>query len=371
MNVSASRSLTIGIDASSAVSAERTGVAKLVGRLIEHLEAMDDANKYVIYHRLSRWKNREYFYRPKRATTKVKVLQEPFFTGRGIDVFHGPDARLPKIRGPRLVATVNDLFSLVSDEFADEKFRSKKIERYRDIARRADRIICISESTRRDFIRFFPDAEPRTCVIYAGVDEIFYRRSKEEIERVRKKLGVRSDYILYVGALSKRKNMLRMFDAFRQARHQMGEDLQFVAVGRLTYGGDEILRYIEDNRCADQILLPGYVPDRDLPAIYSGARLLLFATLYEGFGMPILEALACGTPVVTSNVSSSAEIAGDAACLVNPMDQEEIVKGLLLVLNGNKPVGADFPSRAPQFKWPTMATETLSVYQKVGLKRAT
>ncbi|NQU07474.1 MAG: glycosyltransferase family 4 protein, partial [Candidatus Abyssubacteria bacterium] len=272
--------MRIGIDASSMAVPQKTGVARYVLRLVERLEKLDDENEYVIYYRLSRWKRRKYFYRPTKATTRVKLFQEPFFAGRGIDVFHGPDARLPKIRGPRacapkLVATVHDLFSLVSEEFADDKFRKKKIARYKDIAERADRIVCDSESTRRDFTRFFPEAESKTCVIYPGVDDRFSPRGEAEIEGVRRKYGIGPEYILYVGSLSKRKNILRMFEAFREVRRQRGGDIQFVAAGRLTHGKEEILSYLKDNRCDGRILLPGYVPDEDLPALYSGARLFL------------------------------------------------------------------------------------------------
>jgi glycosyltransferase involved in cell wall biosynthesis len=243
--------MRIALDASSAAVSQRTGVAKYIHRLIEHLEKADDNNEYLIYYRLSRWKKRAHFYRPTKTTTKVRLFQEPFLKTRGIDVFHGLDARLPNIRGPKLVVTVHDVFSLVSEDFADEKFRRKKIARYEDIAKRADRIICDSQSTRQDFIRFFPEAEPKTCVIYMGVDEQFYPRPEEEVERVKRKYGVRSDYILYVGELSRRKNILRMFEAFRQVRRQLGKDLQFVAAGKFTYGKEEILEYLrENNRCA-------------------------------------------------------------------------------------------------------------------------
>lgn len=329
--------MKVAIDASSAAVPQKTGVAKHIQRLIEHAEELDDENEYVIYYRLSRRKNRRYFYHPQKRTTKVGLFQEPFFTGRGLDIFHGPDARLPKIRGPRLIATVHDLFSLVSEEFAENKFRRKKISRYGDIAKRADRIICDSQSTRRDYIRFFPEAEPKTCVIYMGVDERFHPRPEEEVELVKRKCGVRSDYILYVGELSKRKNILRMFEAFRRARDQLGEDVQFVAAGKLTYGKEEILKYIEDNRCGDRILLPGYIPEKDLPALYSGARLFLFATLYEGFGLPILEAMGCGTPVVTSNVSAMPEIGGGFVSEVDPCEINQIASAIGNILGERNP----------------------------------
>jgi len=353
--------MRIAIDASSAAISKKTGVAKYITRLIEHLEGLNEGNEYRIYYRLSRWKKREYFYRPRRQTTKVRLFQEPFFRAAGIDVFHGPDARLPRIRGPKLVATVHDLFSLVSDEFADEDFRRKKAAQYKDIAERADRIICVSESTRSDFVRFFPEAAAKTCVIYEGVDEQFYPRPDSEVMRVKEKYGIPGDYVLYVGALSKRKNIIRMFDAFRQVRRQTGSDIQFVAAGKLTYGKEEILKYIEDNRCEREIPLPGYVADEDLPALYSGARVLLFTTLYEGFGLPILEALACGTPVVTSNMSATAEVGGALVRQANPTSVEEIASclGEALSDSGRERVSLN---PAGRFSWGRTAELTLGEY---------
>ncbi len=360
--------MKIAIDASSSAVQKKTGVAKYILRLIEYLEQQDDDNEYVVCYRLSRWKKREFFYRPRRKTTKVRLFQEPFFSCRGIDVFHGPDSRLPNIRGPKLVTTVHDVFSLFFDKYADRGFREKKIARYRDVAERADRIICVSESTRRDFLKFFPMAEPRTCIIGEGVDEQFFPRSKEEIDRIRRKYGIRCDYVLYVGALSMRKNVLRMFEAFQKVRRQWGKDLQFVAVGKLTFGRDEILNYVEHNKDDDEILLPGYVPDEDLAALYSGARLFLFTTLYEGFGLPILEALACGTPVLTSNVTSMPEVGGDAVSTADPWDVDDIKQKMLDCLgdpHSAAPRRDGTTKVPPHMSWDRMARDTIRTYAEL------
>lgn len=356
--------MKIALDASSAAASQRTGVAKYVHRLIEHLEMVDDDNEYLIYYRLSRWKKRASFYRPTKTTTRIRLFQEPFTKTKGIDVFHGLDARLPNVRGPKLVVTVHDVFSLVSEDFADEKFRKKKIARYEDIARRADRIICDSRSTRSDFLRFFPDADMKTRVIYPGIDEQFYARPEPEIERIKSKYGIQSEYILYVGELSERKNIPRMVEGFQQARKGVNVDLQFVIVGKLSYGKEGIVRYLEGKECGDSILLVGYVPDEDLPALYSGARLLLFTTLYEGFGMPILEALACQTPVISSNLSSMSEIGGDAVMRADPRKVEEIAACLTETLT-RAPDGApalDFADVTRQFSWKRAAEQTLAEY---------
>jgi len=367
--------MRIGIDASSAVLEHKTGVAKYIIRLIEHLEDLDSENEYVvlyhlprIFYRPGRWEKRRYFYRPKKETTKVQVFQEPLCIGRGIDLFHGADGHVPRFHRPKLVATIHDVYPLISHEISTGKYRQKKKRHYSRVARRADKIICVSESTRRDFVRFFPEAEPKISVIYEGVDEPFYPRSAAEVDRVKKKYGLHSDYILYIGWITKRKNVLRMFEAFRHAQGQLDEDLQFLAAGRLSYGWEEIEKYLQDNRLQNRILLPGYIPDEDLPALYTGARLFLFTTLHEGFGLPILEALSCGTPVLTSNVSAMNEVVSELTCRVCPTSSEEIAEKIIEILqkdatNESKPkrnllAGSDY-------SWETMAKRILDVYRSI------
>jgi len=351
----------IAIDATSAAVPHRTGIARYIQSLIEHLKEIDQENEYWVCYRLSRLKEFRHLYRPAAKNARVRFFQEPFPPGRGIDVFHGPDARLPRLSGPRMVATVHDLLVLLSEGFAGEKFRNTKIARYRDIARRAHRIVCVSESTRRDFLRFFPEAEPRICVIPEGVDSRFSPRAAPEVSRVRKKYDMGPDYVLYVGDLSRRKNVVRMIEAFRQAMRAVGGGVQFVLAGKLCLGDEEVVECVRSNRGDDRIRFLGYVADEDLPALYSGARLFFFTTLYEGFGLPILEALACGTPVLTSNVSASAEIAAEVTRKVNPLSPEEMAAALVDLL-GRSDTAADKAARqeaARRYGWRLMAERML------------
>ena len=206
-------------------------------------------------------------------------------------------------------------------------------------------------------------------MIYLGVDDAFAPQPADEIDRIRKKYGIESDYVFYVGALSVRKNALRMFEAFQRARERTDSNLQLVAAGRLTYGKDRILDYVEKNRCGDEILLPGYVPDEDLPALYSGAKAFLFATRYEGFGLPVLEAAACGVPVVTSNIGSTAEIADGIARLVDPLSVEDISEALLHVMDAGRSAGEGVVSDLPKRKWTDMARDVLSIYEELMRNR--
>lgn len=352
----------IAIDATSAAVAHPTGIARYIHRLIEHLEQIDCENEYWLCYRLSRLRAFRRFYRPGRQNVRIRIFQEPFSPGRGMDVFHGPDARLPGFSGPRMVATVHDLLVLLSEGFAGEKFRRATVGRYRDIAGRACRIVCVSESTRRDFLRFFPEAEPRTCVIPEGVDSRFSPRAAAEVSRVRQKYDIGPDYVLYVGDLSRRKNVVRMIEAFRRAMWAFGGSLQFVLAGKLCGGDEEVVECVRSkNRGDGRIRFLGYVADEDLPALYSGARLFFFATLHEGFGLPILEALACGTSVLTSNVSASAEIAAEVTRKVNPLSLEEMAAALVDLL-ARPDTAEDKAARqeaASRYGWRLMAERML------------
>ncbi len=364
--------MRIAIDASSAAVPRKTGIARYIHRLIEHLGRIDRENEYLVCYRLSRLRSFRHFYRPGRKNMRVRIFQEPFFFGRGVDLFHGPDARLPGFSGPRMVATVHDVSSLVSDAFAGDKFRRAVIDRYRDIAGRADRIVCVSESTRKDFLRFFPEAEPRTAVIPEGVDSRFSPSPAGEVSRVRQKYGIGPNYVLYVGDLSRRKNVVRLIGAFLRSWRDAGGSFQFVLAGRLCEGDEEVVQCVQARRGDDRIRFLGYVADEDLPALYSGAKVFFFATLYEGFGLPILEALACGTPVLTSNVSSSAEIAAEATWKVNPHREEEMAEALadLLVRPDTDAARAARREAARRYDWRLTAERMLKqIYLPLGASR--
>lgn len=353
--------MRIAIDASSAAMPRKTGIARYIHRLIDHLGQIDRENRYLVYYRLSRLRWLRHFYRPRWKNMRVRIFQEHLSSGRGLDMFHGPDARLPGFSGPRMVATVHDVFSLVSDAFAGERFRRSVIARYRDIAGRADRIVCVSECTRRDFLRFFPEAESRTVVIPEGVDSRFSPSPAVEVSRVRQKYGIGPNYALYVGDLSRRKNVVRLIGAFRRSWRAAGGALQFVLAGRLCEGDEEVVECVQAHRGDDRFRFLGYVADEDLPALYSGAKVFFFATLYEGFGLPILEALACGTPVLTSNVSSSAEIAEEATWKVNPHSEEEMAEALVDLLSRPDPDAAKASRReaARRYDWRLTAERML------------
>ncbi len=362
--------MKIAIDASCLARPDRTGVGVYAFNLVQNLARIDGENEYTLCYRLSRLRRLKHFVRISQPNFRTRIIQEPFnlLLKRSVDLFHGPDARLPEFERARRVVTVHDLFSLVSDEFSDPAFIRKKKERYAELARSADRIITVSASTRGDIVERLGVPEERITVVPLGKDEIYRPVDRVEARQVAERHGIDRPYLFFVGNLSARKNLVRMLEAFGSLRSGIGGDLLFVMSGNVTFGGDEVMAAIDRLGVAGRVKALGFVPRDDLPALYSGAEAFMFATLYEGFGIPILEAMACGTPVIASNISAHPEVAGAAALLVDPRDSAAIGDALERILdNGGlrKDLIEKGLARAARFSWEAMARRTLRVYEEL------
>jgi glycosyltransferase involved in cell wall biosynthesis len=232
-------------------------------------------------------------------------------------------------------------------------------------ARNARLILTPSESTRRDVVRLLDVSPTRVRVIPEAAGPTF-RPVESGRERLDAAYGVRSPYVLYVGTIEPRKNLARTLRAFgRIARSR--PDLRFVMVGPLGWKYAEILRETERPELAGRVALLGYVPEIDLPALYSHATAFVYASLYEGFGLPVIEAMACGTPVVTANGSSMAELGENAALLVDPLDEDAIASALERLL-ADAALRADLRNRglarAGLYSWERTALETVAAYRE-------
>jgi len=372
----------IALDVSSAVRPEATGVAMHIRRLVAALARVDAEDRFTLVHRLARLKARGEFVRPPAPNFRTKLMLEGFhpFFGRQVDVFHGLDARLP---GPwmkaRLVVTIHDVFSaLQSNDFATPEFRALKAARYRDLVARAERIIVMSETCRRDVLATLHPDPARLRVVYSAAGEEFHPRGAEEVAAVRARYGLERPYLLYVGTINRRKNVPAMVRAFAQARARTRSDVRLAIAGRVGFGGEELREAIasvppagrEDigGGAADAVKLLGYVPDEDVPALYCGAWGLLFVTLYEGFGIPVVEAFSCGCPVLGTTAGSVPEVAGGAALLADPKNVEEIAAQIEKLLTGEA-LRAELRqkglARARDFSWEKSARACVEVYREL------
>ncbi|RME33796.1 MAG: glycosyltransferase family 1 protein [Thermoflexia bacterium] len=289
------------------------------------------------------------------------------FVGR-VDLFYSPDFVLPPtLHTTRTLLTVHDLsFLRYPEHFVPKLVRY--LERVvPDSVRRADRVLADSEATRTDLIELLGTPPEKVEVLYSGVDERFRPDGEEgEGERLRARYGLDRPYVLAVGTLQPRKNYVRLIRAF--VRLPAGETVLVIAGGR-GWMYEEVLE--EAVRFPHRVRVLGFVDEEDLPALYRGARLFVMPSFYEGFGLPVLEAMACGVPVVCSGVSSLPEVAGDAALLVDPADEEGLAEAMRRALEDGalreqmRTLGL---ARAATFTWDRAARQLLEGLRKVGRK---
>ena len=284
----------------------------------------------------------------------------------GTSLFHATEHLLLPLSSIPTVLTVHDLI------FRHLPEHHKSLNRwYLNLTmplycHRATRIITVSEFTRRDLIAAYAIPEEKITVIYEAASPRFRPQSEAVVARVRAQYGLPARYLLFVGTIEPRKNLTRLLSAF-EAIHAEGLSDALVIVGQRGWLYGDFFSALEQSPAQRAVILPGFVPDPDLPGVYAGAQALVLPSLYEGFGLPVLEAMACGTPVACSATSSLPEVAGDAALLFDPRDTDEIAVALRRVLSRGdlREALADLgTAQAGRFSWRRVAAETQSVYDR-------
>jgi glycosyltransferase involved in cell wall biosynthesis len=232
---------------------------------------------------------------------------------------------------------------------------------------RANHIIAVSEQTRRDVIAAYGVPAEKITVIYEAADDRFRPQPPESVAAVRALYHLPERYLLFVGTLEPRKNLIRLLAAFERLHAERLTDA-LVIVGKRGWLYDDFFARLAGSPARQAVIFPGFVPDADLPAVYAGAQALAFPSEFEGFGLPVLEAMACGAPVVCSSTSSLPEVAGGAALLVDPADTDALAAALRQIL-GDPGLAADLARRgvaqAACFSWSRAAAETLAVYRRL------
>lgn len=309
---------------------------------------------------------------------KSTLLRSSFFLSAGlvleqIDIFHGLDqAGIPFFfKKGKCVVTFHDVIALVLPETFPLKYRLVFQVGFSAIRRQADMVIVPSESAREDVVRYLKVDQGRIVIIPYGCEERFRPvGDPERFEAVRRKYGLPERYVLFVGVLQPRKNVATLLRAFSLlVVEKLGQDLKLVVAGESGWGLTEIRKMVGSLGLQDRVVFAGSIEDEDLPDLYRGAHLFVYPSLYEGFGLPILEAMACGIPVITSNISSMPEVAGDAAVLVDPRDPEGLASAMASVLTDEalrEKLGQKGIARARGFSWDAVARKTLEVYTSLG-----
>lgn len=323
----------IGLDATYSVGKQLSGVGKYSLHLMEGLVRLFPGLRLRRYYRPHRW---------MRAPWPKRLLLDS--APRGVDVFHGLNQRLPRARRAKMVSTFHDLFVL-SGEYSTPEFRARFIEQAREAAERSDRIIAVSEFTASQVVEYLGYPRERIRVVPHGVTLPGSVKGVEHREKV----------VLTVGAVQKRKNTRRLIEAFEV----MGPEWQLWIAGSAGYEAEAMLRDLPTN-----VKVLGYVSDAELAGLYQRAAVFAFPSLDEGFGIPVLEAMAHGVPVIASATSALPEVAGEAAVLVDPLEVEAIGAALLGLrdVEVRREYAARGLKRARGFGWERAAELTAQVY---------
>ena len=355
--------MKIGIDISQVVYG--TGVSTYTENLVKALLLQDKKNKYLLFGgSLRRRADLKTFVSGLKGNFESKFFPVPPMLGDilwnrlhilpieklvgDLDVFHSSDWTQPPSKAFK-VTTIHDLVPLKFPQHSHSKIVSAHKARIKWVKKEVDKVIVPSEATKKDLLKIGLK-EKRIVIIPEAPDTIFKPAKKTEINKLKRKYRISGGYLLAVG-VSPRKNTERIISAYEKM--QAGLNLKLVFIGHFHKG-------VEQRRGVRFI---GHVETKEMPVFYSGAEALVYPSLYEGFGLPVLEAFACKTPVVTSDTSSLPEISGNAAVLVDPYNVDSIAEGIREALDQKKDLVKKGLARIKDFSWKETARKTLEVYR--------
>ncbi len=308
-------------------------------------------------------------WKPSVRIVWEQLLQPIAVAGERLDLLHSLSYVQPLLCPARSVVTMLDLTFLRMPETFNRWNRAYLATMCRLTAHRCDRIVAISESTRQDVIRYLGVPPERVEVIYCGVDAAFKPLADPALlARFRAERGLPDRFLLHVGTLEPRKNVARLLEAYAHLRREHRIPHKLVLGGARGWLYEQIFARVRELGLLEEVVFTSFIPDRELPLWYNAADIFIYPSLYEGFGLPPLEAMACGTPVVTSSVSSLPEVVGNAAITVNPLDVNALASAILQVLEEpdlSERLRTEGPRRAAHFTWSETAARTLALYKRV------
>jgi glycosyltransferase involved in cell wall biosynthesis len=235
--------------------------------------------------------------------------------------------------------------------------------------KQADRIITVSHNTRKDLLTLFDTDEDKIRVIYEGVSSDYHPiRDPDLLERLRRKYALPEKFILFVGTIEPRKNLVRLLEAFNKFKKNKSAAYRLVIAGGKGWLYDDVFETVEKLELQQDVIFTGYIPESELPLMYNLSDLFIYPSLYEGFGLPLLEAMACGIPVISSRVSSVPEVAGNAALLIDPYDSDELTEAMSCVLEDRQVKERMIENglmQTKEFTWEKTALETMNVYEEL------
>jgi len=301
----------------------------------------------------------------ERSVSRIvwEQVAQPALAGQ-VDLFHALAYVTPFFTRKPCVVTVHDLSFLRNPErfrFANRTY----LRLFTALSvKRAQRVIAVSQNTKQDIMTVYGLPAEKIDVVYSGLDAHFKRPAQQDIEDFRAAHGLPDRFILYLGTIEPRKNLSTLIRAYAKVRP---DGIKLVCAGGRGWMHEDVFQTVEELRLSREVIFPGFLPDDDLPLWYSAAEIFVYPSAYEGFGLPVIEALACGVPTITTNASSLPEAAGDAALLVPPDDSAALADTLARLLNDpslQTELAERGPKQAARFNWRDTARDTAGVYAK-------
>lgn len=361
--------MIIGIDASKTSVKEKTGIDNTAYQIILHLEKLDKKNTYYLYSNEPIDNTLLGFENFREKTIPFPRFWNKFRLPLALlrdkpDKFLQLTNNIPSLAPKQTAVFIHDLaFKLFPEAYsAYEKILQESA--IRTAFNKAEIIIFSSQSNKADFLKCYKFPENRIRIIPLAYDNTIYRR----LSNPKNPLKINSPYFIFVGRLEKRKNIMKLIEAFDQFKSKSKTNHKLVLVGKKGFGFDEIMNKVKTSKNIKDIALTGFITDEELANLYSLSEALVFPSLYEGFGLPILEAMACGTPVITSNLPTLKEVADDTAILINPLDVNDIANAMEKIAfdkNYKQKLIHKGLDRVKQFSWEKTTKQILKAIEEM------
>ena len=361
---------------------QQTGIGNYTHNLTKHLFEIDKTNKYTILVHSSLKKNHPIFtLQQKNAVFRIVDIEpvsvQQQYLLRSVlkeakpDIYHYPNWDIPLFHNVNSIFTIHDLTYLLHDKLYVNLASLKKIYTRINIylgLKKSRKVIVVSENTKRDLLHNYYVADDKIRVIYEACDEMFIPAAKTDNTHLNlNKLKDEKKYFLFVGEKRPHKNLIRLIKAFKLFNENLTQ-YKLLIVGKQYAQYDEPEKLVQKLKLSNDVVFLDYVDNDTLIVLYQNAQALVFVSLYEGFGIPVLEAMACGTPVITSNIAATNEIAFDAAIKIDPYHTEKITEAMIDIIKNKKLRNNKIKkglARAKEFRWEKTAEQTLQLYNEV------
>lgn len=354
--------MKIGLESSSLLTDKPTGVSNYTRLLLENLELIEDL-EIDLFLKFNYFKKRTEF--PLFNARNTSWYFGTFSRAKSkINIAHSPDLKFLSLSKAKKIITAHD-FAIFQTQnqipgYTSQKYKNKVYSKMKSIVKKIDAVVSVSEATKRDFLEMFDFDENK---IYVTPLAPVINTEKTVSTQVLSKYNLLPEnYLLFVGTISIRKNILNILDAFKKSK--LHQDYKLVLAGALSMGNEKILEKIDELKLSDQVIVTGYLNDDSVIELYQNAKAFVFPTYYEGFGIPILEAMLAKTPVLIGNLGAAPEVSAGFAEVCNPFSVESIAESLQKIVSN--PKNTEFAYEyAKQFSWMKTALQTVDVYKKI------